>query len=116
MARKITPHPKPKPKARRRPTFIRAWRKHRELTLENLAERIGVTHASLSRIERGEQPYNQDLLDLLAEELRCAPADLLVRDPSDPEGLWSLWDQVLPAQRRQAMELLRVIIGGREAA
>lgn len=114
MARKI--HPVPKPKARRRPTFIRAWRKHRGLTLEVLAERIGTTHASLSRVERGEQPYNQDLLDLLAGELRCEPADLLMRDPTDPEGLWSIWDQVKPAQRRQAIELLRVIIGGRSAA
>lgn len=114
MARKIVPVPKPK--AKRRPTFIRAWRKHRHLTLENLAERVGITHASLSRIERGEQPYNQDLLDLLAEALMCDPADLLVRDPSDPEGIWSLWERAKPGEREQAIRLLQVIIGGQRNA
>jgi transcriptional regulator with XRE-family HTH domain len=113
----VTRKIQPVPKTKRRPTFIRAWRKHRHLTLENLAERVGITHASLSRIERGEQPYNEDLLALLADALMCEPADLLVRDPTDPEGIWSLWDRAEPGQRRQALELLRVIIGtGRHAA
>ncbi len=66
----------------RRPTFIRAWRKYRGHTLETLAEQIGMIHASLSRIERGEQPYTQDSLELLADALKCEPADLLALDPS----------------------------------
>lgn len=114
MPRKARSHPKPK--EMRRPTFIRSWRKFRGYTLENLAERVGITHASLSRIERGEQPYNQDLLGLLADALTCEPADLLIRDPSDPEGIWSLWDQAKPGERRQAAEMLRIIIRGRDAA
>jgi transcriptional regulator with XRE-family HTH domain len=94
---------------KRRPIFIRAWRKHRGLTLENLAERIGTTHASLSRIERGEQPYNQDLLDLLADELRCEPADLIARNPLDSEPVWMLWRDLTPAQRKQALRVLKAL-------
>lgn len=57
-------------------TFIKQWRKHRKLSQERLAERVGVTHGTLSKIERGLRPYNQRLLEALAQELNCSPADL----------------------------------------
>jgi transcriptional regulator with XRE-family HTH domain len=100
-------------KTAKAPHFIRQWRKHRGLTLEALAERVHMTHGNLSRIERGEVPYNQVLLERLAEELRCEPADLIVRDPSDPGGLWSIWDRLTPPQREQGAGLLRVIAGAK---
>lgn len=93
--------------------YIREWRKHRDLTLEQLAERIGMTHQNLSKIERGKVAYTQPLLEKLAEEFRCEPADLIVRDPSDPGGLWSIYDQLTPVQREQGVSLLRVIAGGK---
>lgn len=107
VSRKRQPSPKPK----RRPTFIRAWRQYRNLSLENLAERIGTTHASLSRMERGLQPVDTDALELLADALMCDRVDLLMRDPSDPEGMWSIWDNAKPAERRQAVELFKVLVG-----
>jgi transcriptional regulator with XRE-family HTH domain len=64
---KVTTRFKPEPKYRL--TFIRQWRKHRGYNLEQLAEMVGITHASLSRIERGLQPYGQALLEALAEAL-----------------------------------------------
>ena len=85
----------------RQKTYLRAWRLHRGLTLEQLAERVGITHASLSRIERGHQEYKQSLLEALAAELSIDTASLLMRDPSDPEAIWSIWDQAEPAERRQ---------------
>lgn len=91
--------------------FIRQWRKYRGLTLEQLAERLHTTHATLSRVERGKMAYTQPLLERLAEELRTDPASLIMRDPSEPEGIWTLWDQLTPPQRRQGVELLRVIQG-----
>lgn len=65
--------------------FIKKWRKHRGFTLEALAAVIGSTHATLSRIERGKLPYNEDILEKLAWRLKCTPADLLGRDPADLE-------------------------------
>jgi transcriptional regulator with XRE-family HTH domain len=111
MPRKARPHPKPA----RRPTFIRAWRKHRELTLAQLADRLSVeleveiSEGQLSRIERGETPYSQDILEALAHVLRCEPADLIIRDPSQSDAIWSLIDSLKPIERLQAIEVIKAL-------
>src|SRR3990167_277215 len=95
-------------RARRR-TFIRHWREHRGLTQDQLSERLDMSKAQLSRIENGVQPYSQDFLEACAEALATDPASLLMRDPSDAEGIWSVWDQAKVAERRQIVEVARVI-------
>ncbi len=111
MPRKARPHPKPA----RRPTFIRAWRKSRGLTLAQLADRLSVelevqiSEGQLSRIERGETPYSQDILEALASVLRCEPADLIMRDPTQPDAIWSLLDALKPTERLQAVEIIRAL-------
>lgn len=111
MSRKARANPKPK----RRKTFIRQWRKVRGLTLLQMADRLKteldleISDGQLSRIERGDQPYSQDLLEAFAAVLRCDPADLLVRDPSQPEGIWSIWDQLQPVERAQVVEVAKVL-------
>lgn len=99
-----------KPDPRHGKTFIREWRAFRGLTLEQLAERIGVTHATLSRIERGRQPYNQPLLEALAEGLMTDTASLLIRDPKDPTGIWTIWDRANQGQRRQIVEIAETLL------
>lgn len=59
----------------KRRTFIKQWRLDRKLTLERLAERIEVTAGALSQLERGDVGYTQPMLEALAAELRCEPAD-----------------------------------------
>lgn len=88
------------------PHFIRAWRQHRNLTLEQLAERIEMTHQNLGKIERFLVPYSQPVLESLADALSTDPASLIMRDPSDPEGLWSVWDRLAPSTRPAAVRLL----------
>jgi transcriptional regulator with XRE-family HTH domain len=74
------------------PHHIRAWRKKKGLSLRELANRMeaepGVpllSHVSIGRIERFEQPYSQDVLEALATALGRTKADLLERDPDiDP--------------------------------
>lgn len=66
--------------------FIKKWRKHRGYTLEALAADVGSTHATISRIERGKLPYNEDILEKLAWAFKCTPADLLARDPGKKEA------------------------------
>lgn len=106
------------PKHNRRPTFIKAWRKARGLTLERLSEQlllereVEITDGQLSRIERGESPYSQDLLEAIAEVLRCEPAHLLNVNPSDGENaMYSIWETLTPVQRKQAAAMLHVIKG-----
>jgi transcriptional regulator with XRE-family HTH domain len=105
MPRKPRAHPKPE----RKPTFIRAWRKDRGLTLAALADQLQTLHGieisegQLSRIENGKSPYAQDLLEAIANVLRTEPASLIMRDPSRTE-FWSVYDTLDPIQRKQVVE------------
>ena len=113
--------------------YLRAWRKACGLTLEQSADRIerasearldaspsgrpiSMTHATLSRIERGRLPYNQLLLEVLADVYGVDRASLIMRDPDDPEGLWSIWEQLQPVERRQAVAVLKALQTSRSAA
>lgn len=62
--------------------FLRAWREHHKLTLEVAGPKVGITHATLSRIETGKLPYNQKLLERLAWLYQCTVTDLLRTDPN----------------------------------
>lgn len=104
-------------------TFIRAWRDHRQLSLERLSARLedlapgleGTTAASLSRIERAIQPYNQPLLEALAIALDCAVADLISRPPGTRKGELLRAVEALPAEReQQALDILRTFDRPRE--
>lgn len=101
--------PRLKGRQQYRRTFIRQWREYQGLTLEMLADRVGTTHASLSRVERGLQPYSQPLLEALADALSVEPADLLMRNPEDPEGIWSVWDNAKPAERQMIVNLAKTV-------
>ncbi|MGE0575414.1 MAG: helix-turn-helix domain-containing protein [Reyranella sp.] len=99
-------HPLAQKRPRRR-TFFREWRKHRELTQEAAAERIGIEQATLSRIERGLIAYTQDFLEAAAYAYRCEPADLIMRNPLDPEAPWSIWETLPQPDKVRAVEILR---------
>lgn len=89
--------------------FFKEWRRYRNLTQERACERIGIDRSHLSRIERGVDPYNEHTLTAMAAAYRCDIADLFMRNPTDPEGIWSIWDQIKPERRREAVALLRVL-------
>lgn len=89
--------------------FIRQWREYRGLTQDQLAERLDTSKASISRIENFKQPYTQDLLEALADALMCEPADLIMRDPTREDAIWSIYDQLEPAQRNEAIDFMRYL-------
>ena len=89
--------------------FIREWRQHRHMTQDQLAERIGMNRAYLSKIESGKRRYDQPFLEAAAVALQCQPADLIMRNPTDPEGIWSLWETLRPTERRQVIEVAKAI-------
>lgn len=94
-----------------RPTFIRQWRLKKGWNQGQLAEAIGVSTATISQIENAKTGYTQAHLEAIAEALSCDPADLLVRDPSDPSAIWSLWDRAQPAQRKQVLRIIEGLLG-----
>jgi transcriptional regulator with XRE-family HTH domain len=104
LSRRVTIWPMPK-----RGHYIKEWRKHRGLTQDQLAERIGMDRAYLSKIESGKRRYDQPFLEAAAEILQCEPADLIIRDPLDPDGIWSVWDQLKPVEKSQVVEIAKTI-------
>lgn len=68
-----------------RRNFIREWRDHRGLTLEQLAERIDRSVGQVHKIETGKNAYTADTLAAIAGALGCTQADLLSRPPQAKE-------------------------------
>lgn len=104
-------------KPRYRPTFIRQWRKKRQLSLRKLAARIEsapgeelISFASIGRIERGEQPYSQPILEGIAEALGVTPAVLLEVNPEKDGIVIDLVRRLGDARRDDAIKLLKALV------
>lgn len=105
--------PVKRPRTPRRRTFLKEWREYRVLTQEQASERIGVTQATLSRVERGVTPYDQDLLERIAFAYLCAPEDLLMRNPLDKDAVWSISDNLRkadPADLAKAAAMIDLLL------
>lgn len=74
-------------------TYIKEWREKRGLSLRRLAERLEetpggellISHASIGRIEKGQQPYSQPILEAIAAALGV-PAYMLLEVNPDKDG------------------------------
>lgn len=100
---------KPPQKPRFRPTFIKQWREHRNLNQEQLADRLDMTQSHLSMLENGKRGYTQETLEAVAHALQTDVASLLMRDPSDPEAIWSIWDNAKPGERRMIVDIAKTV-------
>jgi phage repressor protein C with HTH and peptisase S24 domain len=61
---------------------LRAWRRHRDLTLSELANATGTDKTQISRLETGRRRLTLEWLDRLAGPLDCRPEDLLRPPPA----------------------------------
>ena len=104
------------------PTFVRQWRKYRNLTLDQLAERADLTQSYLSLLERGQRGYAQNTLQAIAATLQVdvgklltvdptTNSDLKSRDPCGYEFIWSIWDRAKPAERELIVKIATAILG-----
>lgn len=99
-----------------RKTYIREWRKHRGLTLEQLSSRLEelgehtLGEGGLSMLERGERAYTQQTLESIANALNTDAASLLMRNPDDDEGLWSIWDQAAKGERQMIVDIAKTVV------
>lgn len=82
-----------------------------EQAIERLDLEVGYPYsdAQLSRVERGEQGYSQDLLEALATIYRCEPGDLIMRDPTAPDAIWTVWEELKQPQRVQLVEIANTL-------
>lgn len=100
--------------------YLRAWRNYRGLSLRDLANRMeaepGVplmSHANIGRVEKGEQPYTQELLEAAAVALDTSVTDLLTVDPNIEDAVAQLNALLRTAdnpQKQMALDLVRAML------
>jgi transcriptional regulator with XRE-family HTH domain len=96
--------------------LLEKWREYRNgMTQQQLADLCDLTQGMISHLETGKSDYTGELLDALAYALGCEPADLIMRNPLDPEAPWTIWDQLSPSQRIVALKQMQALAEQRAA-
>lgn len=105
--------------------YLREWRLHRGLSLRKLADRMetepGVplmSHANIDRVEKGEQPYTQELMEAAAIALDTSVTELLTVDPNIEDAvakLNSLLRQASSSDQQLALDLVTAMLKSKAA-
>lgn len=96
-------------------TFIKEWRIYRGLTVEELAEKAGMSVGNLSAIENRRQGYSADSLGRLAVALKTTAGALLTVNPTgDAANFWQLWERATAADRETLTIMAERLIKKRE--
>lgn len=88
--------------------YFREWREKRDLTQEQVAERLGTTKATVSRMETGKVQYNRGYVEALAFALAIEP-DQLFRDPEQPSAD-ALLQRATPEQRARVLSVIEALL------
>lgn len=92
---------RPQPSQRWQKTYLREWREKSGLSLEVASSQMGLKHSQLSRIERGEQQYYQNVLEVAASLYSTSIWALLHCPPDQaPEDVLAAFTLSLKAARR----------------
>ena len=95
--------------------FVAKWRSRFDLSQDELAEQIGTSKATISRLENYENGYSQDLIEAIAEALGLSPASLLAIDPNDENDILTIWNQATKQQQRLIVTLARGVLSSEAA-
>lgn len=104
-----------------RRTYIKEWREKRGLSLRRLADRLEqspggdllISHTSIGRIEKGQQPYSQPILEAIAAALGVTASMLLEVNPEkdgDVIDITLRLNKAPPELRRQAIDILEALL------
>jgi len=98
-------------------TYIVDWSEFRRIKQGDAAQAIEFDQSTLSRLEKGLIPYNQDQIEKLAQLFRCQPEDLLTTDPFNVEVARKLYFSArdLPAHDQEILLDLAMSISKRRA-
>ncbi len=99
--------PDPPPRRRYHPLPIIEWIEFLGLTQRKVAEDVGISESHLSLIAAGKRPYNQRILEAIAESLGIHPAQL--HHPPTERPLWQLINELDSDQQRTAKRLLEAL-------
>lgn len=83
------------------------------MSQEDVADRLEIDRSTISRIERGESPYDQDILERLALVYGCDPEDLLAINPLGEDSMrvvWSSLRRAPPEVRARALGYIEALL------
>ncbi len=81
------------------PNQIRINRKMRGVSMQDLADKLGISLSAISKIEKGYRRLNQEQLILVAEILDCSLQDLYVNEQNSQQEVVLAWKK--EQERRQ---------------
>lgn len=109
-------------------TFIKQWREYRELSQQELADKVGeylaergirergYTHASIGRLENGKMPYKQPVMEAIADALEVTVEILVSRPPpklpgeADPDTEFRvMWNKADDDEKGMYLDILKTI-------
>lgn len=86
---------------------LKAWRKFRRMTLEQVGDAIGTTKAVIQQLESGRTSLSHKWLLKLAPVFGTTPGYLLDHDPNDLDTAYIEAALSVPKSKRaQAMQIL----------
>lgn len=100
----------PKPSLERVGEMLDALSKTKYRDAPRTFKKIGTSHGNLSRIERGDIPYSQQHLELLADIYRTDPGSLITRNPNEPAPVYAIWNDIPENDRPRAADILRAFV------
>lgn len=115
-----------RPTPQRQRHFIKEWRESRGWSQAELCGRLDaleppytISESQLSRIERGDQAYSQDLLEALAAVFRIDVTQLVGGGPAMkkvPDDVIDLWTRLKPRDEAVARLMLKSMSEAEETA
>ena len=99
---------RPRPKQKRQPRhYVKQWRQYRQLTQDQLAERVEKSRGLISQIESGETLLTEDMMYALAHALRAPePWDILRVNPLKEGDVVDITDILRGATPEQRAEII----------
>lgn len=99
-----------KPPRLRRGHAFKEWRlsKKPRPSQAAIAEALGMSSQNYGRIENGALPYDQDIIEMLADFYQCFPEDLL--KPPGERPLDALVADADPATREKARAIIAALV------
>lgn len=92
--------------------YLRAWREHKGLTQEELAEKVGTAKAVISLLENEKRPLSAKWLRKFADVFGTTPGRILDVDPQEADAeVLDIWDHIAAKDRAQAIRVLRSLTG-----
>lgn len=103
------------PKRREPPDhFAAQWRIFKRWSQQDLADRLGVSDSTITRLESGESELRPKMLRKMSKIFGVSRAAILevdpLKTPSETAEILELLPRIDAARRRQAVEILKTFI------